>query len=769
MTTKLPIKIEKSDDLILIKTPQKQYYSVMLKISGVDIFHFTDEDKMNAYRNFGRATKSLDLPYKYIFSTSSVSLDEQKKYVSYKLKTCNNQSQQYYLKREHNRFEYIENNHYDRVCYLVIYGKNKVEVKTNATRYICEMQDTSVVLLSSDEQVDVFSNIIKSSNADTYADNILEQILPHKILFKERYLVQDDSVFSTCITAYEYPVEFLNLQFASIFASFDDNVVITLDCELARLKDVKSNLSATMRELRGRRELSQSQEEEIDSESDLADLSNLYTLISRGDEQIVATTLRFYIKSDSIEQLEYIADTIEKEIEGIGIKCFVNENNMVYDYLSILTPSNTIQNYFPVEDTFKYQYPFYYQSLTDKSGFYLGQTTTQGQVIFNPFLQTSKRTSYDILISGVKGSGKSVLLKSMVAEQLSQGNKVFLIDLEAEYIKLSEHFGGKVLKMSKNTIINPLQLFQSVADGDTSEESNFTSELSRIEIFFRQFLPMTDEFEISVLMQAVEMCLFQKGITDTTDLSTLSNEDFPTISDLYNTIKQMLFKSEKTSATHQALERLEVFIKQLSSGANSTMFNGHTTIDISKEQLVVFDVKELAEQTDRVFNAYLTNILALMWAEMCKNVLYNTQFTNPYDHRRVVIIIEEAHRFISSDNVYAFMEKLLRRSRKYEAGLWFASQIISDYNENSSKLFALVQYKFLLKQTAESLPVLKELFPQFTLSELTGLENFQAGEMLLSIDGKTKLHCKKIIANEDFAWLGNSRDKIRLAEEGIYI
>ena len=768
----MPLRIEvASSNSLRIRVPKKEYYSVMLRIAGVDIFHFTDDDKSTAYRNFGKATKALDLPYKYIFANCTLNLSEQQRYINHKLKSAPNDNLGYYLERELKRFEYIEQNHRDRVSYLIIYGETESQAMIAATRYIADMQDTSVSICNSSEQLNVFADVINhtSCGADAEAESVFEQIFPSKIEIGQRFVTLDDKKMTTCITAYEYPVDFLNLQFASIFAAFDDNVIITLDCQLANQNTVRSEISATMRELKGRRELSQTQDEQIDSESDLADISNLYAAISRGDEQIVATTLRFYVAADNITQLEYLSTNISKELENIGIKCFVAENEMLSDMISMLYPSNKIGNYFPIEDTFKHQYPFYYQSLTDKSGFYFGETTTQGQVIFNPFLQTNKRTSYDILIAGVKGSGKTVTLKSMVAEQLAQGSKVYLMDLEAEYINLAERFGGKVLKMNRQTTINPLQLYQSVASNDTSEESNFTSELSRIEIFFRQYITAISEYEITLLMEVVELCLSQHGITEQTNLAELSNSDYPIMSDLLSTLRQQIFKSDKTSSAHQALEKLEAFIKQLAQGAYSTMFNGVTTLDISKEQLVVFDVKDIAEQTDRVFNAYLTNILALMWAEMCKNVGYNLAIDNPYDRRHVVITIEEAHRYINTEYVYNFMVKLLRRSRKYDAALWFASQAMADYNGDSSRLFSLVQYKMLLKQTAESLPLLIDLFPQFTKSELAGLENFQAGEMLLSIDGKTKLHCRKIIADEDFAWLGNSRDKMRLAEKGVYI
>mgnify|MGYP001563801529 FL=1 len=43
--------------------------------------------------------------------------------------------------------------------------------------------------------------------------------------------------------------------------------------------------------------------------------------------------------------------------------------------------------------------------------------------------------------------------------------------------------------------------------------------------------------------------------------------------------------------------------------------------------------------------------------------------------------MDEAHRFINAKNPQAldFIEKLVRRTRKYEAALWFASHNILDF------------------------------------------------------------------------------------------
>lgn len=117
-----------------------------------------------------------------------------------------------------------------------------------------------------------------------------------------------------------------------------------------------------------------------------------------------------------------------------------------------------------------------------------------------------------------------------------------------------------------------------------------------------------------------------------------------------------------------------------------------------------------------------------MWSTICKNIGYNQNLINPWDKRNVVCLIDEAHRFISVKypQVTEFIEKLVRRTRKYFAGLWFATQSILDFIPDGNitaagsikVIFSLVQYRLVLKQSPESIEILHQAFPQFSYAEL---------------------------------------------------
>jgi hypothetical protein len=281
------------------------------------------------------------------------------------------------------------------------------------------------------------------------------------------------------------------------------------------------------------------------------------------------------------------------------------------------------------------------------------------------------------------------------------------------------------------------------------------------------------------------------NITADTDVTTLNSTDFPIFSDVLKTLREHLYDkfisdghrdnivtSKLSEQKIEVLEKLETYIKNLAEGLYSNIFNGYSAIDISQEDFIVFNVHELSTMDEKVYNAQLFNVLSYMWQEICMNVSRNLSLKNPFDRRHVVAVLDEAHRFINAKNPQAleFIEKLTRRTRKYDAALWFASQSILDFFPKGTKenidtiltIFSLVQYRIILKQTYDSIESLHMAFPQFTYSELNSTTNFKPGDMLMSFGGtRQKLTCHRTIFKEDLLYIGNSRDAEELQNEEV--
>ncbi|WP_295211609.1 ATP-binding protein [Ruminococcus sp.] len=761
--------------LIKLEYKNKQVeLACVMQISGIDIFHYSEEDIFAVCNNFARATNALNLPHKYIFSDKHPDLEQQLTYLEYKSNKSQNFSKAF-IDKQIAITKKASSEQRDRLAYLIVYAKEDQEdqlIKA-CQRYISHMTDTSIKLCSRSEISYIFRKHLCC--ADHQKGNS-KSIHPLKYIKHQGYAVIDGN-YVTSLIVNDYPATIKSLELASIIQQLQ-GITVMLDVDSKSKSVVLKELKNSMKELRSRFTINRSDDEDLDTQTELDKLTLIRENIKNGNEQMLYITLRIIISETSLDKLNDKCEIISQLLDDEGISCFVPFNEMTEEYINLIRHNNIANTPFPLHDTYKMQYPFYYQQHLDDKAFIFGKTRTGGLVAVDFFARDSYRQSFDMMFIGVKGSGKSATLKSLARDYISLGNKIMVLDIESEYAELAKMFGGQVIRLNKNSTLNVLQLRKTIdssREDDASNETNYASELSRIITFFYQYAPSISEMEAEELKDVIQTTFLEKGITESTDVSLLAPEQFPIFSDVLHTIRHKLYGSDQTynHLTPRKIdiyEKLETIVKQLAEGIYASMFNGYSNVNIDNSNLIVFDVKSLSDMDERIYNAQLFNILTLMWSETCQNVAHNNAITNPFDRRYVISLIDEAHRFINSRNpqVTDFIEKLVRRTRKYDASLWFASQSISDFNPSGSSegaekirvIFQLVQYKLIFKQSSNTAAVLHEYFPQFTMSELNSASEFEPGEMLMSLgSGRNKLHCKRYIDDATMLYIGNSRDR----------
>lgn len=766
-------------------------------VSGVDIFSFEDEDKLQAFDDLAKATLALGMPHKYVFTNTIPNLQPQKDFAAYKYNQNSNDYQRYLLERQYNVMEYLEENSRDRNAYMYAYGKSIEEVNNAVDHFISALRDVNAVRVRGNDLKTALYKMMSFDDKPDESilnDNLQNVVFRNNVSYSNTYAKVGDTYFSTLIIN-KFPSHISPLTFANLFHGVGDANVF-MDVDLNPNSEITDDLRASMTELNSRGSITMEDSQIRDSQAEYNDVCDLYDDITRGNERVLSVSLRVVVYDKDFLNLEKKIDEVKLTIENMDLSSYCPEFSMKEEYAGFLLPHNDIKTCFPLQNTYKAQYPFYYQSLIDPNGLYFGKTYTNGLTMLDFFRKTENRLSFDMILSGIKGSGKTITLKSLVQDYITLCNKIMVLDIENEFRPLCNKLGGKVINLTKNSIINPLQLYTSIIvnieDEETNDDEydlkagqnavNFASELSRIVTFMYQYVPELTNFEADEFKDILVDVYASKGITEDTDISTLKNTDFPIFSDILKAIREKLYqpngqpKTNLSRNKYDVLEKLELHVKGLAEGAYSSMFNGYTQISVSDENLIVFNVKALSEMEERVYNAQLFQILSLMWTETCKNVSFNEMINNPYDRRYVISVIDEAHRFINANSMEStkFIQKQVRRSRKYDAALWFASQNINDFSpEGSSEgakavktIFELVQYKLILKQDSSSVKTLQEAFPQFTYSELKSASGFVPGEMLLSLGGDhEKIHCYKEVADEDLLYMGNSRDRERLQKE----
>lgn len=221
---------------------------------------------------------------------------------------------------------------------------------------------------------------------------------------------------------------------------------------------------------------------------------------------------------------------------------------------------------------------------------------------------------------------------------------------------------------------------------------------------------------------------------------------------------QRQYKASVSEQRRNTLETLETYLKPLCrDGAFAPIFDRKSTIDISKEDLVIFDMSLLNDMQENIYNALYYQVMVIMWAEVYKNRVINDGLPKD-DLRHCICVFDESHKVLNTKNIWGldFIEKMTRRDRKYLAALWFASQQPRDYAPSGAtehldkikNIFGLVQYKVLMQQDESDYDVLQNLFPQFTRSEIESTAYFQKGEQLLSLGAGAKIHCTTQVPEE---------------------
>ena len=394
---------------------------------------------------------------------------------------------------------------------------------------------------------------------------------------------------------------------------------------------------------------------------------------------------------------------------------------------------------------------------------YLGTTRTGGNVLFNIFTMNDFRKSYNALVVGLMGAGKSTLLKKLLKNTSIVGNMVRVFDIAGEFRDLVIERGGKVIALDgTDGIINLLQVFATIVDEDTNEvleEQSYMNHLNKVSMIYRCLAPDAEQTEVREFERILREFYKDYGI-EISRATTYKANEYPIMEDLLEYIRKELYEDFEKKIVKRTLsdtkrERLEYIELNIGSMVDDygKLFNGHSTLEnFYDEQIVSFEIKNLAQFDKRVFNAQTFNIMTMLWNNALKKgsvakKLYDNREVSFEDSQKFFVLIDEAHKFINSDNLMAvdYAIAFEREARKYFAGLMFATQSIRDVvPENISSealhkiktLFELTQYKFIMQQDNNSKEALKEIFDgQITESEIERVPTFKKGECILAING----------------------------------
>ena len=495
---------------------------------------------------------------------------------------------------------------------------------------------------------------------------------------------------------------------------------------------------------------------------DYESLESFVTMLAGSQARIFDFQMHILITADSKESLELKKTNIKNYLDAMGMKgvALRFEQEKALKSMIPVFPKQDIEERIgtPIPSvTIAAMYPFIFDSVKDPGyATLLGVDFSGGVILFNQFLykirKENNRNNANLILLGTSGSGKSTAAKLLLRGHIRNGCQIVAIDPENELEEMTRTFGGDTIDLGKGGefgMINPLQI---VIDADEEEMRQglgytvLTRTLQFLKAFMKYYDPSIEEDVLTLFSEVVQDTYKRFGIDFDKDFYSYGPQDYPTFSDVYETIKAILLSMTDKTHERDIMERLELKIRPLTKDLKY-YFDGHTTITHDSD-FITFNIKELMNADENIKNALFFNILKYAWG-LCLDKDVDT-----------ILMVDEAHVLLSDSNTLGadFLAQVQRRARKYNTGTIIITQQPSDFAAPSvlvqgKAIFDNASYYLVMglkKQATEDLSLLIDLND----NEKESIKQYSQGEALF-VCGNRRMRINVIVTPEELSSFGS--------------
>jgi len=495
---------------------------------------------------------------------------------------------------------------------------------------------------------------------------------------------------------------------------------------------------------------------------DYESLEYFVTMLAGSQAKIFDFQMHVMLTSDTKEDLELKKLNIKNYLDAMelkGVALRFEQENVLKSMLPIF-PKQDLEDRIgtPIPSvTLGAMYPFIFDSIKDPGlSTLLGVDFSGGVILFNQFLYKIKkennRNNANLILLGTSGSGKSTAAKLLLRNHIRNGAQIVAIDPENELEEMTSVFGGDTIDLGKGGeygMINPLQI---VIDADEDELKQglgytvLTRTLQFLKAFMKYYDPSIQEDVLTLFSEVVQDTYRRFGIDFDKDFYSYTAVDYPTFSDVYETIRAMLLAMTDHTHERDIMERLELKIRPLTNDLKY-FFDGHTTITHNSD-FITFNIKELMNAETNIKNALFFNILKYAWG-LCLDKGLDT-----------VLMVDEAHVLLGDQNTLGadFLAQVQRRARKYNTGTIIITQQPSDFAApavlmQGKAIFDNASYYIVMglkKQAAEDLSYLIDLND----NEKESIKQYSQGEALF-VCGNRRMRINVVVTPDELSSFGS--------------
>lgn len=323
-------------------------------------------------------------------------------------------------------------------------------------------------------------------------------------------------------------------------------------------------------------------------------------------------------------------------------------------------------------------------------------------------------SNYNVVVTGMSGSGKSVWLQEYVLNQLAKGARVFVIDIGRSFEKTCKIMGGDYINFSSSSKIS-LNPFSNIPDEITNElDANIVQD------------------SLAALKFVIAKMASPKGETTNIEDSYISKS----ISEAYEKhgITTNIDRLVEVLAQYQDRRSEDVGLmlhEYTSKGKYGRFFNGQDNIKFSND-FTVLEFEELREKPDLG-----SVIMQLLTIQIVQQIYLGDR------SKRFIILFDEG--WYALQHFPMLLASIAKTIRKYNGGLVIGTQSLNDFYGSNNEVLSEMDkarlgvmeqcaWRVMLKQKNDSLHKAKSIgFSETQIEIIKGLETVedQYSELLI--------------------------------------
>lgn len=386
-----------------------------------------------------------------------------------------------------------------------------------------------------------------------------------------------------------------------------------------------------------------------------------------------------YLRANSLVELDDLTDNVKNTLIKLQMKPLVPvkatfqafwsampiNQNLLSEYTYKESNTEVASSMFPFDDA-------EILDLKQRSDIE-GVNKDTNSLIAIDMLDRNKTLNQNQVIIGTSGVGKTTYMIQKILRYAIQDYQIYIIDPENEYSHIVELLGGAVLHLTSNAQykINPLQVFsEELISADqtvTNLDLLIKDKIQRLKGFFEVLKDDMTQVEKAILDDVVKQAYINSGILKYNRLSEIKDDQWPTLSDVYNEIGKL---AEKDNEKYERIKDFYYILASFTHGSN-TLFDGHTNVNLNSK-IVSFDLKALQSEQEVQAGAYLTTF-QFLWDEITKD-----------RKKRKKLFVDEFHFLTLHKAAATFFHQAYKRFRKYNAGAIAGTQQIQDVIEGTT-------------------------------------------------------------------------------------